>query len=46
MSEQGGYMQGDCSPECGGCLVWEDSERFNGQELRCDECGHVVKERD
>ena len=32
---------GDECPDCGGCVVWNESEDWNGCVLQCDECNTI-----
>ena len=32
---------GDECPDCGGCVVWNESEDFSGCVLQCDECNTI-----
>ncbi len=34
---------GDECPNCGGTIVWSESESYNGLELRCDDCGVIYE---
>lgn len=41
VSEGCNLRHGDECPECGGCVVWSESNKYNGYILQCDECGSI-----
>lgn len=36
------FVEGDKCPECFGCLIWTENEDYEGDDLKCNLCGHIV----